>query len=479
MGKYFGLGDDVPFEVYITPLDNQKTSGEWVSFPTTPETLRDVFERLEIGPSEWNITNVEAHIYGIRDTVWQCNSLDELNYLAAKLEELSEDELGTYQAVIEIDEHCDTVPELINLTDNLDCYDVEAEISDYEDLARYVLYERDSYSYNRNTLDALEDYIDFDEFGRDVAKDEGGVLADACYVCPTGCSFVENYNGNPATIPEKYRVTQRIIIPELTDDERLEKAISLAVDLDLFFREFDPAYVEQHPNIQLQQEALCDSLFDGKLAAIDAMLDDLVQGEHDVLPSELAEYKAAIRYDPAKDVPETMKVLVVEPRKAPYVAEIQPGAESLSEVVGGPIAATYPFDDMVAVVCNDDARAQGQELNRALYNGEGRIYDVIPGTFVITGLSEDSFASLPDDLAEKFTRRFQTIEVYAQVGNRTVMFQVPQDNLADLSNRDLDSIIQSRLDRKPSIRDRLEAAKKDCAAKPSVEHTLKYSDPEL
>ena len=119
MAKYFGVGDDVPFQVYITPLDNRETTGEWVSFPTTPENLRDVFARMEIGPSDWSIANVEAHIYGIRDVIWHCDSLDELNYLAAKLEELDEDSIGVYQSVIEIDEHCDTVAELINLTGNL------------------------------------------------------------------------------------------------------------------------------------------------------------------------------------------------------------------------------------------------------------------------------------------------------------------------------------------------------------------------
>ena len=93
MAKYFGVGDDVPFQVYITPLDNRETTGEWVSFPTTPENLRDVFARMEIGPSDWSIANVEAHIYGIRDVIWHCDSLDELNYLAAKLEELDEDQL--------------------------------------------------------------------------------------------------------------------------------------------------------------------------------------------------------------------------------------------------------------------------------------------------------------------------------------------------------------------------------------------------
>ena len=119
---------------------------------------------------------MECIVYGIRDVVWQCESLDELNYLAAKLEGLSDGELAEYQAIIEIEEHNDCVQELINLADNLDCYSIEAEISDYDDLARYVLYDRDSYSYNRNTLDALEDYIDFEAFGRSVAQGEGGVL---------------------------------------------------------------------------------------------------------------------------------------------------------------------------------------------------------------------------------------------------------------------------------------------------------------
>ena len=329
MRKYYGVGEDVPFQVYLTPLDNEKTTGEWVSFPTTADHLKDVFARLDIGPSEWNIVNVECNVYGIRDVVWQCESLDELNYLAAKLEDLSETELGEYQAIIEIEEHCDCMQELINLADNLDCYSIEAEISDYDDLARYVLYDRDSYSYNRNTLDALEDYIDFEAFGRSVAQGEGGVLADACYVCPSGCSFVENYNGNPATIPEEYRVTQKIVVPELTEDERLDKAISLAMSLDHFFREFDKDYAIKFPEAQIKQELICDDLLAGKIAAIDAMLDDLGQGAHDVLPQELAVYKAGIRYDPEKDIPETMTVLVVEPRKPPYTAEIPVGLDGL------------------------------------------------------------------------------------------------------------------------------------------------------
>lgn len=478
MAKYFGVGDDVPFEVYIAPLDNQKTAGEWVSFPTTPENLRDLFARLEIGPSDWSIANVEAHIYGIRDVIWHCDSLDELNYLAAKLEELDEDSIGVYQSVIEIDEHCDTVAELINLTDNLDCYNVQAEIADYDDLGRHVLYDRDSHNYNRNTLDALEDYIDFEGFGRSVADGEDGKLADGCYVCPSGCSFVDSYNGDPSTIPEEYRVTQKIIVPELTDDERLDQAISLAIDLDRFFRQFDQDYAAKFPEAQIKQELICDDLFAGKIAAIDAMLDNLRQGEHDVLPQELAKYKAAISYDPSQDIQETMTVLVVEPRKPPYTAEIQVGLDGLSAAVDGPIAATYPFGDQVALICNDEGRNMGLELNRALYDGRGQVYDVIPGTFVIAGLGDGCFTSLPEDLIDKYAQRFQTIEVYAQVSNRTVMFQVPQ-YAPELSERSWEKVIQDKLNHKPSIRDKLAAAKGECADRASQERNHNRSEPQL
>lgn len=478
MAKYFGVGDDVPFEVYIAPLDNQKTAGEWVSFPTTPENLRDLFARLEIGPSDWSIANVEAHIYGIRDVIWHCDSLDELNYLAAKLEELDADSIGTFQSVIEIDEYCDTMAELINLTDNLDCYDVQAEIADYDDLGRHVLYDRDSHSYDRNTLEALDDYIDYEGFGRAIAEGEDGKLAEGCYVCPSGCPFVDSYDGDPTMIPEEYRVTQMIVVPELTDDERLDKAISLAIDLDRFFREFDKDYAARYPEAQIKQELICDDLFAGKIAVIDAMLDNLGQGENDVLPQELAQYKAAIRYDPSKDIQETMTVLVVEPRKPPYTAEIPVGLDGLSDAVGGPIAATYPFDEQVGLICNDEGRNMGLELNRALYDGRGQVYDVIRGTFVIAGLGDGCFTSLPEDLVEKYSRRFQTIEIYAQVGNRTLMFQVPQDTV-ELSDQHWDKVIQDKLNHKPSIRDKLAAAKTECADRPSQERNHNRSEPQL
>lgn len=477
MGKFFG--HDTPFEVYITPLDNRETSGTWVSFPTTPDTLRDVFQTLGIGPNGWAISNVESHVYGIADILRTCEDLDELNYLASKLDEMDTEDIDRFAVVIEIDEHNDSMEELINLCDNLECWDFNDEVTDYEELGRYSL--RENTYLDRRTLEELDDYIDFEEYGHDVLKNEGGVFADHCYVVPTGASFMHYYRGEIGDIPEEYLVTTKIEVPELSEDERLDRSIELAVDLDSFFRAFDKDYDARYPDVQRQQEALCDSLFDGKIAAIDAMLDDLGQGEHDVLPMELAAFKAAIRYDPSQDpLPEKMRVLVVEPRKVPYVKDIFPGEESLSGEVRGPIAAKYPFEDMVALVYNDDAKNMGMELNRALYNNQGQPCDVIPGTFLVVGLGDSEFTSLPEDLLQKYTERFQTVEVFAQVGNRTVMFQVPQDRLSELDSKTLDSIIRSGADiKKPSIRDRLEAARKEISGRQAQPHTRGKNEPVL
>ena len=130
------------------------------------------------------------------------------------------------------------------------------------------------------------------------------------------------------------------------------------------------------------------------------------------------------------------------------------------------------------MLCREDGRESGLEWNRALYNGRGQVYDVIAGTFLVVGVDGDRIASLPDDLANKYNRRFQTIEIYAQVGERTVMFQVPQDNLADLSNRDLDSILRAKMEKRPSLRDRLNAAKEECAAQAAPERDLSHARPE-
>ena len=103
----------------------------------------------------------------------------------------------------------------------------------------------------------------------------------------------------------------------------------------------------------------------------------------------------------------TLKVLIVEPRKAPYVAEIPAGPESLQKLVGGLIQALYPFDDPVAIIANDEGKLLGLPWNRPLFDEEGNIYDILVGTFLVTGLTEDDFGSLSDEQIQKYTEVFR------------------------------------------------------------------------
>ena len=76
-----------------------------------------------------------------------------------------------------------------------------------------------------------------------------------------------------------------------------------------------------------------------------------------------------------------MNVLVVEPGFAPYEKEIN-GLSQMQETVGGLIQAIYPFEDMVAVVCNDEGILLGMPFNRSMEGGYGGVF----GTFFVCGL---------------------------------------------------------------------------------------------
>ena len=63
----------------------------------------------------------------------------------------------------------------------------------------------------------------------------------------------------------------------------------------------------------------------------------------------------------------------------------------MQTIVGGLIEDIYPFDDpAIALVCNDEGKIMGLPYNRALRNEDGRIYDVIAGTFFLCRAPADS-----------------------------------------------------------------------------------------
>ena len=124
---------------------------------------------------------------------------------------------------------------------------------------------------------------------------------------------------------------------------------------------------------------------------------------------------------------ETMTVLVVEPGKHPYTKKIQPGLKSLQREVGGYIEAVYPFPEPVAIVCRETGKLDGCPLNRALRDETGAIYDIIAGTFLVLGLTEEDFGSLSPELVQAFTQRFQNPETFAMVNGELLAFPLEDE----------------------------------------------------
>lgn len=118
-------------------------------------------------------------------------------------------------------------------------------------------------------------------------------------------------------------------------------------------------------------------------------------------------------------------VLVVEPMKEPIVKEIDSGLKSLQHEVGGSIEAVYPYDDPVALICDEEGKLQGKELNRALRGNDGDVYDVIAGTFLVTGLAGDNFGSLTPELANKFAEQFRQPEMFVRINGSIHALPVP------------------------------------------------------
>ena len=118
-----------------------------------------------------------------------------------------------------------------------------------------------------------------------------------------------------------------------------------------------------------------------------------------------------------------MEVLLVEPGKEARMTEVSNDLRSLQSLVGGYIEATYPFDDPVALVCNDEGKIMQMPLNRALRGEDGKIYDAIAGPFFICGLGEDDFCSLPKELQGKYMEKFRWPEKFLAIGGSIVAVQ--------------------------------------------------------
>ena len=318
----YSYNKDYAFAAFITNLGKYNEGelvGEWVKFPTTAEEMKEVFKRIGIGQrddfgqpcEEWFITDYDCYVDGLYDKLGEYENLDELNYLASKLDEMSDSEYAQFQAGMEMGDHSGSLQEIINLTENLDCYEIYPNIEDYDDLGRYYIEELEVTQVPAH----LQNYIDYEAYGRDVAMDENGSFTDQGYVRDTGDRFCEYYDGERGSIPDEYRVMT--FQDDLPEEEKSEWAMDIAFDMDEFFRQRDPQYAAEHPEEQATKEEIYESLMAGRISALDEKLAVLGQTQEDYLPSEIEKFKDATGYEEFLDFdPAEIKAALENPDKS-------------------------------------------------------------------------------------------------------------------------------------------------------------------
>ena len=204
------------FEAYITNLGKYNEGelvGETLKFPTTTEEVQALLKRIGVDGvryEEFFITSFDGDVLGLYDYLTEYENLDELNHLACLLSELSPDELGKFEAALHIGTHTSSVADMINLAQNLECFEFYPDIEGEEDLGRY-------YTEDLPIPAELKDYFDYEAYGRDTSINEGGHFAPGGYVVQTDGHFVEHYHGIE-DIPPEHRV---FALPRLSIREQM------------------------------------------------------------------------------------------------------------------------------------------------------------------------------------------------------------------------------------------------------------------
>lgn len=159
--------------IYLTNLGKYNEGeliGEWVELPVSHEELQKVFERIGINEEyeEYFITDYECDFY----EVGEYESLDTLNEIAERIEELGEEESEVVKALMS--ELGYTLNEAIDKVNSGD-YRIYSDCDDMTDIAYQVVEEC---GYLNNVPDNVARYFDYESFGRDLGIEGTYIFTD-------------------------------------------------------------------------------------------------------------------------------------------------------------------------------------------------------------------------------------------------------------------------------------------------------------
>ena len=176
----------------------------FLSFPTTTKQVQAALREIGIDGLRYEeIIILECHtsIRGLEDKIGDFDHIDELNYLASRLTELTPEQLNKFSAAAEHDEYGGSLQDLINLTYNLDCYDLLPDVKSDEDYGHYLVdTHREFFLPQTARL-----YFSYESYGECTAINEGGCYTPQGYIFNNRrIPFKVIYDGQH--VPEQYKV---------------------------------------------------------------------------------------------------------------------------------------------------------------------------------------------------------------------------------------------------------------------------------
>ena len=213
-----------------TEFEKGNPATVFLSLPATKEELHEAMKALNItadnpqdfflnGYSTADNRRIEIPFDWIRD-----GDLDRINFLAARLEEMTPEQLEKLDAVMHSDFKPESLDRLIDHTYNTDFYSYVPGILSYKELGDYFL--NDS-----GKVQMPEEWkagIDKEDFGFNAALHEDGKLTDYGYIARSGTDWKEVYAGQET--PEKYHI-MGYPEAERPAPEQDEKETAPAVDI--------------------------------------------------------------------------------------------------------------------------------------------------------------------------------------------------------------------------------------------------------
>ena len=213
--------DDTILSGYLSNLGKYtegRPAGEWVTFPTTAEHLKEVFDRIGIdfqNYGEWHFTEYQSSIPGLTQRLTEQEHPDELNYLAKLLSMQFDDDREKFIAAVAYGDHTRDLQDIINLAQNLDCYWIYPSVKNEEDYGHYLVEELEE----PELPEEAKKYFMYEEYGRDAAINDGGRFTEQGYIYNNRNTFTQWYDGRD--VPEEYRVTPQ---PPQREQDAPEKA---------------------------------------------------------------------------------------------------------------------------------------------------------------------------------------------------------------------------------------------------------------